>query len=202
MNRIYEELFILRPDITDEEIAPVIEQVRTVVTAAGGTVDKEERWGLRKLAYRINKKPEGFYILLQLTCPASTVKEIERRLRVNDSVIKYITVRIDEKIKWLEKRRKAREKRAARKPAQPVAPPLMPGEDGRPLMPASPAAPMPGAPTPGAPAPGAPVAAAPEADTAPEAVADAPEVATAPEAVAPPPEAADAAEPTTETPKE
>ncbi len=167
MNRIYEELFILRPDITDEEIAPVIEQVRTVVTNAGGTVDKEERWGVRKLAYRIEKKAEGYYVLLTLTCPASTVKEIERRLRVNDAVLKYLTVRIDEKLKWLEKRRKEREKRAARKPAPPAAPPLMPGEDGRPLMPAAPAAPVPGAPAPGAPAPAAPAPAAPEA-AAPE----------------------------------
>jgi small subunit ribosomal protein S6 len=172
MNRIYEELFILRPDITDEEIAPVIEQIRGVVTAAGGTVDKEERWGVRKLAYRIEKKAEGYYVLLQMTCPASTIKELERRLRVNDAVLKYLTVRIDEKLKWLDKRRKEREKRAARKPAvAPAAPPLMPGEEGRPMMPAGPGAPMPGAPSPGHAMPAAP---APE-DA--EATAAAPEVA-------------------------
>lgn len=146
MNRIYEELFILRPDITEEEITPVIEQVRGVITAAGGTVDKEERWGVRKLAYRIEKRSEGYYILLQFTAPASAVKELERRLRVQDAVIKYLTVRIDEKLKWLEKRRKEREKRAARRPAPaPVAAP-MPGEEGRPPMPSVPGAPMPGAP--------------------------------------------------------
>jgi small subunit ribosomal protein S6 len=150
MNRIYEELFILRPDITDEEVAPVIEQIRGVVTTAGGTVDKEERWGVRKLAYRIGKRAEGYYVLLQMTCPASAVKELERRLRVNDSVLKYLTVRIDEKLKWLEKRRKEREKRAARKPAAAVPAPTMPGEE-RPLMPAAPAAPMPGAPVTAAP---------------------------------------------------
>jgi small subunit ribosomal protein S6 len=115
-------------------------------------VDKEERWGVRKLAYRIEKRAEGYYVLLQLSCPSSTVKELERRLRVNDAVLKYLTVRIDEKLKWLEKRRKEREKRAARKPAA-VAAPAVPGEE-RPLMPASPAAPMPGAPVaPGSPAP-------------------------------------------------
>ena len=164
MNRIYEELFILRPDITEEEVAPVIEQLRGIVTTAGGTVDKEERWGVRKLAYRIDKRAEGFYVLLQMTCPASTVKEVERRLRVNDAVLKYLTVRIDEKLKWLEKRRKEREKRAARRPAAPATPPAMPGEE-RPMMPASPAAPMPGAPgaAPVAPAPAAPAAPAPEA---------------------------------------
>jgi small subunit ribosomal protein S6 len=168
MNRIYEELFILRPDITDEEIAPVIEQIRGIVTAAGGTIDKEERWGVRKLAYRIEKKAEGYYVLLTMTCPASTIKELERRLRVTDSVLKYLTVRIDEKLKWLEKRRKEREKRAARKPAvAPAAPPLMPGEEGRPMLPTGPGAPMPGAP-----APAMPAAPAPDA----EATGDAPEV--------------------------
>lgn len=145
MNRIYEELFILRPDITDDEVAPIVEQLRTMVTTAGGTLDKEERWGVRKLAYKIDKRSEGFYILLQMTCPPSTVKEIERRLRVNDAVIKYLTVRIDEKMKWLEKRRKQREKRAARKPAV-AASPALPTEEGRPAMPSAPSPAMPGAP--------------------------------------------------------
>jgi small subunit ribosomal protein S6 len=159
MNRIYEELFILRPDITEEEVGPVIDQLRTVVTTAGGTIDKEERWGVRKLAYRVSKRNEGFYVLLQITAPAATVRELERRLRVNDSVLKYLTVRIDEKMKWLEKRKKDREKRAARKPA-PAPAPAAPADETRPAMPAAPGAPMPGAPAPGAPAP-AP-AAAPE----------------------------------------
>lgn len=169
MNRIYEELFILRPDITDEEITPVLEQLRGVITQAGGTIDKEERWGIRKLAYRIEKRTEGLYILLQFTAPAPTVKEVERRLRVNDAVLKYLTVRIDEKLKWLDKRRKEREKRAARKPAVSAAAPANP-EEGRPLMPAVPGGPMPGAPMPGAPvsAASAPLAAESEAPAAPE----------------------------------
>ena len=152
MNRIYEELFILRPDITDEEVTPVIEQVRGIITQAGGTVDKEERWGVRKLAYRIEKRAEGYYVLIQFSAPAATVKELERRLRVNDAVLKFLTVRIDEKLKWLEKRRKEREKRAARRPA-PVAAPAAPADDAaRPMMPAAPAPAMPGAPAPGEPA--------------------------------------------------
>lgn len=173
MNRIYEELFILRPDITEEEVAPVIDQVRGIITTAGGTVDKEERWGVRKLAYMIGKRAEGFYVLLQFTAPASTVKELERRLRVNDAVLKYLTVRIDEKLKWLEKRKKQREKRASRRPAPVVAAPAFPGsEEGRPAMPSAPAPAMPGAPVSAAnppaapdtaPAAAEPVAAAPEA---------------------------------------
>ena len=67
MNRIYEELFILRPDVTEEEVDAIVEALRTVVTNTGGTVDKVEKWGVRKLAYRVEKRNEGFYVLLQFT---------------------------------------------------------------------------------------------------------------------------------------
>ena len=147
MNRIYEELFIVRPDATDEEVDPFIEQLRNVITHAGGTLDKTEKWGVRKLAYRVVKYNEGQYILLQFSATPDIVKEVERRLRVADLVLKFITVRIDEKLKRIEKRRKAREKRAARRPAPPVSVPAV----ASPLLPPEPPAPMPGAP--GAPAP-------------------------------------------------
>jgi small subunit ribosomal protein S6 len=139
--RIYEELFIVRPDATDEEIDPLIEQLKGVITQPGGILDKTEKWGMRRLAYRVMKFTEGQYILFQFTAQASTVKELERRLRVNDLVIKFLTVRIDEKLKRIEKRKKQREKRAARKPPKPeiasIATPLLPGE---------PPPPVPGAP--------------------------------------------------------
>ena len=151
--RIYEELFIVRPDATDEEVDPVIEQLKGIITQTGGTLDKTEKWGIRKLAYRVAKQVEGHYILLQFTARPETVKEIERRLRVSDVVIKYITVRIDEKMKRIEKRRKAREKRALRKP--PPAP-SAPALASSPAMPSQAPGPVPGAP--GAPAPEAPPA--------------------------------------------
>jgi small subunit ribosomal protein S6 len=156
--RVYEELFIVRPDATEEELNPLIEQIEGIITAGGGTVDKTEKWGVRKLAYRVQKRAEGNYVLIQFSAGPDLVKELERRLRVSDMVLKFITVRIDEKLKRIEKRKKEREKRAARKPApQAAAPaPVMPGE-----APAMPGAPMPGAPTPGAPAPGAPAPGAP-----------------------------------------
>jgi small subunit ribosomal protein S6 len=154
--RIYEELFIVRPDATDEEVDPLIEQVKNVITGSGGTLDKTEKWGVRKLAYRVMKFNEGQYILLQFSAKAEVVKEIERRLRVADVVLKHLTVRIDEKLKRIEKRRKAREKRAARKPA----PPVMPAAVASPLFPQDTPVPVPGAPTgpaaPAAPAPPAP----------------------------------------------
>lgn len=140
--RIYEELFIVRPDATEEEVDPLIEQVTNVITHAGGSIDKTEKWGVRKLAYRVMKYNEGQYILLQFNANPETVKEVERRLRVADLVMKFITVRIDEKMKRIEKRRKAREKRAARKPA----PSAMPAAVTSPLLPHEAPAPVPGAP--------------------------------------------------------
>src|SRR3954470_4391111 len=152
--RIYEELFIVRPDATDEEIDPVIEQVRNIVTHAGGTLDKTEKWGVRKLAYRLLKHNEGQYILLQFTVNADTVPQIERRLRVADVVLKFLTVRIDEKLKRIEKRKRAREKRAARKPPPAPSFPAV----ASPALPHEAPAPMPGAPgAPGVP-PSAPAA--------------------------------------------
>ena len=148
--RIYEELFIVRPDAPDEETEPVIEQLRSVITHAGGTVDKTEKWGVRKLAYRVMKHDEGQYILLQFTAKPETVKEIERRLRVSDLVLKHLTVRIDEKLKRIEKRKKARAKRAARKPAPAPSAPAV----ASPLLPSESPAPMPGAP--GSPSPALP----------------------------------------------
>lgn len=150
--RIYEELFIVRPDATEEEVDPIVDQIKNVITHAGGTVDKTEKWGVRKLAYRVMKYNEGQYVLLQFTAKPDTVKEIERRLRVADSVLKFLTVRIDEKLKRIEKRKKAREKRAARKPATPPAPAVAAG----PLFPQEPSAAVPGAPAPAVPAPPAP----------------------------------------------
>lgn len=153
--RIYEELFIVRPDATEEEVDPLLEQLKGVIAQAGGTLDKTEKWGVRKLAYRVLKYNDGLYILLQFTAKADTVKEVERRLRVSDLVIKHLTVRIDEKLKRIEKRKKAREKRAARKPAPQSAP-----ITASPLLPAESPAPIPGAPG----APGAPVQARPEGE--------------------------------------
>lgn len=167
MNRTYEGMFIIRPDATEEEIAPIVDQVKTTVTNSGGSIDKEERWGVRKLAYRVEKRNEGYYVLLQFTAGPQTVKEVERRLRVNDAVLKYMTVRIDVKLKKIEKRKKQREKRAARKPAPQAPSPSAPIEG---LMPSAPvpAGPTPGAPMPGAPMPGAAVEDMPVVNEQPE----------------------------------
>jgi len=120
--RIYEELFIVNPDSAEEEIDQLVEQLRQVIADGGGAIEKVEKWGVRRLAYPVQKHDDGYYILLQFGSSPDTVKEIERRLRVADQVLKFITVRIDRNLKRLEKRKKQREKRAARKPppASPV----------------------------------------------------------------------------------
>ena len=161
--RVYEELFILKPDTVEEEVDGFVEQIQHVITNGKGTVDKTDKWGVRKLAYRVQKYNEGLYVLIQFSSTPDLVKEVERRMRVADSVIKFITVRIDEKQKKIEKRKKARDKRAARRPAPPpMATPASPAVPAAaaPAMPALPAEPA--AATPGHAAPGAPPVAAPE----------------------------------------
>ena len=126
--RIYEELFIVKPDAPDEEVDQFVEQLRTQLTTAGATVDKVEKWGKRRLAYKVDKYREGAYVLLEFTAEADTVRELERRLRVSDLVIKFLTVRVDQTRKRLDKRKKQRDKRAARRAsnAPPAAAPGAP----------------------------------------------------------------------------
>ena len=121
--RIYEELFIIKPDVPEEEADQFVEHLQTHLTSAGATVDKVEKWGKRRLAYRVEKYREGNYVLIQFTGGPEVVKELERRLRVADSVLKFITVRIDETLKRLEKRKKVRDKRAAKRATQAPANP-------------------------------------------------------------------------------
>jgi small subunit ribosomal protein S6 len=146
--RIYEELFIVKPDAPEEEADQFVEQLRTQLTSAGATVDKVEKWGKRRLAYKVDKYREGAYVLLQFTAAPETVKELERRLRVSDLVLKFITVRIDQVLKRLDKRKKSRDKRAARRAAAvpstpaPAQPSLAQQLEGS----AAPSAPMPAMP--------------------------------------------------------
>ena len=160
--RIYEELFIIKPDATEEEIDQVIEQMTGVITTAGGTIDKVDKWGKRRLAYRVDKYREGNYVLIQFTSGPETVKELERRLRVVDAVIKFLTVRIDETLKRLDKRKKEREKRAHRRPQaaapQPSLAQQMLGGAGEGAPHPLPGAPIPAA-APAHPAPGTPASA-------------------------------------------
>jgi small subunit ribosomal protein S6 len=157
--RTYELLFIVNTAATDADVDGLLEQLNGIITASGGNVDKTDKWGVRKLAYRVHRQTEGAYILLAFSCGAQAVRELERRLRVADMVLKFITVRMDERMKRVIKRQKRREKRMARKPqlSAPLPPPAAPGAPA-----AAPAAPAPGAPVPAE----APEAAAPAAEAA------------------------------------
>lgn len=114
--RKYEVIFIIRPDIAEEEINKLVAQMEGVVSGAGGKIDKIERLGRRRLAYRIERQQEGLYVLFVLEGCGDTVKEFERRLRVTDTVIKFLTVRIDEAEKRAEKLKALRAKQQARRP--------------------------------------------------------------------------------------
>jgi small subunit ribosomal protein S6 len=150
MTRIYEELFIVKPDASDEEVDAFVETLRAQLTAAGATVDKIDKWGKRRLAYRVDKYREGTYVLFQFTSEPTGVKELERRLRVSDIVLKFLTVRIDETLKRLDKRKKDRDKRAAKRAANAPASPAPAQPSLAQQMTEAPAA-VPGGPMPGLP---------------------------------------------------
>jgi small subunit ribosomal protein S6 len=142
--RIYEELFIAKPDAPDEEVDQFVEQLRTHLTNSGATVDKIDKWGKRRLAYKVDKYREGAYVLLQFSAGPEAVKELERRLRVSDLVIKFLTVRTDQTLKRLDKRKKQRDKRAAKRAT--AAPSPASSIPGPPVLPISEAPAMPGLP--------------------------------------------------------
>jgi small subunit ribosomal protein S6 len=111
----YEIMFIVNPNVVDEEIDKINSQVEGVITAGGGKVGKVEKLGKRRLAYLVKKFREGSYVLFTVESSGTVIHEVERRLRVMDQVIKYLTVRMDEDSKRLDKIKTHREKRATRR---------------------------------------------------------------------------------------
>jgi small subunit ribosomal protein S6 len=108
MSRVYEVMFIVRPDAVEEEIDKLIAGFTTTITTGGGAVKTAEKMGRRKLAYTVRKFNDGFYVLLTIEASGPVVLELERRLRVTEQIIKFITVRIDEEEKRLAKVRSLR----------------------------------------------------------------------------------------------
>jgi small subunit ribosomal protein S6 len=103
MSRVYEVMFIVRPDVAEEDVDKLIAGFSTTVTGGGGVVKNVEKMGRRKLAYMVRKFNDGNYVLLTIEATGPVVLELERRLRVTEPVIKFITVRIDEEEKRLAK---------------------------------------------------------------------------------------------------
>jgi small subunit ribosomal protein S6 len=121
MERFYEVMFIVRPDVEDADLDKLIAGFEQTVTNGGGTVRSTEKLGRRKLAYTVRKFNDGNYVLLTIDADGALVHELERRLRVSEPVIKFITVRMDEEQKRIDKIKAIR---ATRKKlsAQPAAP--------------------------------------------------------------------------------
>src|SRR5690349_11145514 len=109
MNRTYELMFIVRPDMPEEEQDKLISTLESAITSSGGALKKVERMGKRRLAYTIQRLFEGIYILLTVEGNGGLVHELERRLRVTEQVIKFLTVRVDEEQKRLDKIKKLRD---------------------------------------------------------------------------------------------
>ena len=127
MCRVYEVMFIVRPDVVEEDADKLIAGFTTTVTNGGGVVKSVEKMGRRKLAYLVRKFSDGNYVLMTIEADGPVVLELERRLRVTEPVIKFITVRIDEEEKRLAKvkaLRGARRKLSAEPAATPAAAPV------------------------------------------------------------------------------
>jgi small subunit ribosomal protein S6 len=106
-DRVYELLFIADPNLGDTEVDALTEQVQGFVEKDGGRVERVEKWGKKRLAYEVRGHREGYYVLIVVEGTGPLVKEVERKMKVTDGVIRYLTVRVDEELRKAE-RRKAR----------------------------------------------------------------------------------------------
>ncbi|MCU1289925.1 MAG: ribosomal protein [Acidobacteria bacterium] len=114
-NRTYEVMYIADPETADDVVGKVNETVTTLVQNEGGTIVRTDDIGRRRLAYPINKKKEGYYVLFEIEGSGQEIAEIERRMRVNDAILRYMTVRVDEDRKAADKKRNKRENKASKR---------------------------------------------------------------------------------------
>ena len=132
MSRRYELVYVVSPDATDEQVTDLHNQVEAIVQRIGGTLEKTENWGRRRLAYEIGRFKEGTYVLEVLLGGGELMKEIDRRLKVTDLVIRHLTVRVDEEQRVVERSRTRRtETSRRRRVARGLPPDRQPGEGQR-----------------------------------------------------------------------
>ncbi len=112
--RVYELMYIAAAETSDDDIAKLNETITNIIETEGGSVVKMEDMGRRRLAYTINKKNDGYYTLFEIEGSGQEIAELERRMRVNDTIIRYLTVRVDEERKTAQKLTDKREKRQSR----------------------------------------------------------------------------------------
>jgi small subunit ribosomal protein S6 len=106
-DRVYEITFVADPDLAEADVDSLTEQVQGFVERDGGRVEKVEKWGKKRLAYEVRRRREGYYVLLVAHGSGAFVKELERRLKVTDGILRFLTVRVDDDLRKAE-RRKAR----------------------------------------------------------------------------------------------
>lgn len=115
--RLYDLIFICRPTTPEEEVAKITTTLEHACAEKGAKVEKTEKWGTKKMAYRVAKHREGSYVYLQIrSSQGDLIHELERRLKVSDPVIKYLTIRLDEDLKRQQKFARKRERKAAKRP--------------------------------------------------------------------------------------
>jgi small subunit ribosomal protein S6 len=128
-NRQYELVYLVTPEASDEQVTELHTQIEQIVQRFGGTFDKTENWGRRKLAYEIGHHREGIYVVETITGSGEMVKEIDRRLRVIDQVVRHLIVRVDEELRVADRTREARRAtQARRRTARGLPPEPQPGE--------------------------------------------------------------------------
>lgn len=113
--RTYEVVFIIDPGAGDDEVIGLSESVQKIITGQGGTITKTEVMGRRRLAYEINHKRDGTYVLLEVEGSGGEIAELERRMRVNDQILRYMTIRVDEDRRRADKLKDRRARKAARR---------------------------------------------------------------------------------------
>ena len=113
--RVYEVVFIIDPGVGDDEVMRLSEGVQKIITGQGGSITKTEVMGRRQLAYEINHKKDGTYVLLEVEGSGAEIAELERRMRVNDQILRYMTIRVDEDRRRADKLKERRARKAARR---------------------------------------------------------------------------------------
>jgi small subunit ribosomal protein S6 len=114
--RVYEVVFIVDPSTPDEDLTRLTDNLRNIITEQGGTVVRHEVMGRRQLAYRIGRANEGIYVLFEVEGTGREIAELERRMRVSDQVLRYLTVRVDEDRQRAEKLKARRARKASKRP--------------------------------------------------------------------------------------
>ena len=93
---LYEHIFMARQDVTSQQVEQMVEQYKAVLEEAGGKVEKTEMWGVKSLAYRIRKNRKAHFTLLNLDAPPAAVAEMERQMRINEDILRFMTIRVEE----------------------------------------------------------------------------------------------------------